>query len=123
MSQVGVEPLWLKQFASSERSDFFSLHQFELRLCLDLWVDLKGLGVTRCLIGDHSHLSWVVVLNHYSLFNIIMFDLESVKALNSMISHCECLTSYGRHCLDESDHGLIAMSVKFVVISSFERLE
>lgn len=53
-----------------------------------------------------------------------MFDLLTEETLNSVITHCvHFISANGGHRLNETDHCVIAMSVKPVVISRFELLE
>lgn len=60
------------------------------------------------------HLSRVVCFRG---FDVVVFLLDSVEALHLMLLQRKGLSSFGRHVLDEANHGFAALRVEFVVIS------
>lgn len=133
--QMSIEPLRLKHFASTKRSDFLSLPGLERglgrQLSNDFGFDLNILGILWCfrhdlvLVCDDSYLNLIRIWFYlYSLFKVVVDDLHAVETLNSVTVHRVCFVCfYRRNRLNEANHCTVAMSIEFVIITSFERLK
>ena len=130
---MGIEPLGFKHIVSSKRSNFLSvpyfllgeLLSFNFRIQLDIFSLLRSIWHNLVLVSNDCNLDCVLVrLDLYSLLEIVVDLLYAIKALYSMVVHSVGLISFDwRHGLNESNHGLVAVSIKLIVISRFKRLE
>lgn len=59
----------------------------------------------------------------FSVFNLVLFLLDSVEALDLMFGHSVWLASYWRNVLDETNHGSVALGIKLFVVTRLDLTE
>lgn len=86
---------------------------------------LRGVLNNLILVCDDSNLNTIRIrLDLNGLLEIVVDLLDTIEALNSMTFHgVRLIGPDRRNGLDEADHCSIAMSIKFIIVASFERLK
>lgn len=67
-------------------------------------------------------LQFAVVVG-FTLLKWVLLHLSTMEALDRVLSHGACFASYLRYVLHEADHGLSALGVELVVVTSLNLLE
>lgn len=115
-------------------NSFFGLNFINFNWCCFLilccWLLLFRLLLQADIILNQIFCFDTVVLNNFvpldfavgyllGLFIVIVFFLLSEKALNLMVLKSKSLSRYLRQIVDEPNHGISALRVKFIIVSRF----
>ena len=110
MLNMGVEPI-----LTWSRSNWL------LKLQVNL---LNWLSLDFILGSNNSNLYSIWLCFHrHCFFHVIVGLLDTIKTWNFMLSHSILLFSNWWNVLDKTDHSLITLWIKFVIITCFELCE